>query len=94
MIPTAPAPRTVYIAQSFTKDAFDVAFNCLPDVFPWHEPKARTYRHITRASLERINRLVYQPLFGRRFIVPLSFIVHLNPYLTMWVSFPTKGKIS
>ena len=86
------APRTVYIAQSFTRDAFDVAFNCTPDVFPWHEPKARTYRVITRASLERLNRLVYQPRIGLPFKVDLSFIVHLNPFITLWVSFPPKGK--
>ena len=86
--------RIVYIAQSFTRDAFDVAFNCTPDVFPWHEPESRTYRHITCASLERLNRLVYQPRVDWRFKVVLSFLVHLNPFITMWVSFPPKGKIS
>jgi len=88
MIPTPPAPRTVYIVEGTLKDSIDVTFNCPVYCFPWHEPEARSYRNITRASLARLNHLVYLPAAG------VTIAAHLVPYINLWVSFPPKGKKS
>ena len=86
MITTAPAPRIVYIVQGTLRDSFDVAFNCPDDCFPWHHPETRIYRNITRASLARLNHLVYLPQPG------VTISAHIVPYINLWISFPPKGK--
>ena len=77
--------RTVYIAQ-VDQDFFDVSFRCPATEFPWRLTEARTYRHITRASLARLNHLV--------FCNPVPVSAHLVPYICLWVIFPPKGSRS
>ena len=76
--------RLVYIAQ-VDQDYFDVAFNCPPHEFPWGTSKARKYNHISRASLARLNHLVYLPPAATH------IDAHLVPYVCLWVTFPPKA---
>jgi len=79
--------RTIYISQY---DAtFDVCFNVkrgdVP-IFKLTNAGIRQYHRVSPASIQRLNALVFLES------LKLNITAHLFPFISLWVSFPPKGK--